>query len=147
VPILSTIGRFSDVILESYGVDVVLRFIALRSPIRPSALDHLRRLVAVQVRRVQAQPDHQGRSQSRLLEAGQALSRRHRVHRPQPLDGVIQINRIYNNWRFDDVWVESVERNLPAATTIADARFSDMVEQLSRFHHIGTRSSFADHRE
>ena len=34
---------------------------------------------AVQVRRVQAERDHQGRAQPRLLEEGPALSRRHRV--------------------------------------------------------------------
>src|SRR6478736_1120831 len=42
----------------------------------------------VQVRLVQAERGHQGRAQSRLLEEGQALSRRHRVHhRAQPRHG------------------------------------------------------------
>ena len=42
---------------------------------------------AVQVRRVQAQRIHQGDQEPGLLEAGPALSRRHRVrHHPQPLD-------------------------------------------------------------
>ena len=43
---------------------------------------------SVQIRRVQAEPGHQARQEPGLLEAGPALSRRHRVHdRPEPLDG------------------------------------------------------------
>ena len=43
---------------------------------------------AVQVRRVQGEPEHQGDAQPELLEAGPALSRWHRVHHHrQPLDG------------------------------------------------------------
>ena len=42
---------------------------------------------AVQVRRVQVQPEHQARAQPELLEEGPALSRRHRIHdHHQPLD-------------------------------------------------------------
>ena len=41
----------------------------------------------VQIRRVQAERVHQARAQPGLLEAGPALSRRHRVHdHPEPLD-------------------------------------------------------------
>ena len=41
----------------------------------------------VQIRRIQAERVHQGRAQPRLLEAGPALSRRHRVHdHPEPVD-------------------------------------------------------------
>ena len=43
---------------------------------------------SVQIRRIQAEPGHQARQEPGLLEAGPALSRRHRVHdHPEPLDG------------------------------------------------------------
>ena len=42
---------------------------------------------SLQIRRVQAQRIYKGRKKSRLLEAGPALSRRHRIHdREEPLD-------------------------------------------------------------
>ena len=54
----------------------------------PEHAAHADRHRAVQVRRVQRQPGHQGHPQPELLEAGPALSRWRRVHdHPQPLDG------------------------------------------------------------
>ena len=49
---------------------------------------------ALQVRRVQAERRHQGHAQHRLLEEGQALSRRHRIHhRAQPRHGDAELRR------------------------------------------------------
>ena len=48
----------------------------------------------VQIRRVQAQRVHQGDAQPGLLEAGPALSRRHRIHHHQePVDGDVGLHR------------------------------------------------------
>ena len=102
-PRKSWYNNLAEVITDGdYEVTFVLKrpqpaFLALlasgMSPVYPCHVSPARdapapdRHRAVQIRRVQAERIHQGRPQSRLLEAGPALPRRHRVHAlAQPFD-------------------------------------------------------------